>query len=80
MKRIWKILEKDIWLMKIHSYVKLRKNLRIAPDKLEESGKILEKDLWVRAHWKEAPFWMIGWERDDAPERLKDLNVVTTSD
>ncbi len=25
MKRIWKILEKDIWLMIIHSYVKLRK-------------------------------------------------------
>ena len=55
MKRIWKILEKDIWLMKIHSYVKLRKNLRIALDKLEESGKILEKDLWVRAHSRETP-------------------------
>ena len=27
-------------------------NLRIAPGK-EESGKILEKDLWVRAHSKE---------------------------
>ena len=26
------------------------KNLKIAPVKLEESGKILEKDLWVRAH------------------------------
>ena len=25
-------------------------DLRIAPVKLEESGKILEKDLWVRAH------------------------------
>ena len=26
------------------------KDLRIAPGKLEESGKILGKDLWVRAH------------------------------
>jgi hypothetical protein len=31
------------------------KNLRIAPEKLEESGKILEKDPWVRAHSKETP-------------------------
>ena len=27
--------------------------LRISPGELEESGKILEKDLWVRAHSKE---------------------------
>ena len=33
MKIIWKILEKDIWLMAVHSYVKLWKNLRIAPEK-----------------------------------------------
>ena len=26
------------------------KDLRITPDELEESGKILGKDLWVRAH------------------------------
>ena len=26
------------------------KNLRIALGELEESGKILGKDLWVRAH------------------------------
>ena len=31
------------------------KDLRIAPVKLEESGKTLEKDLWVRAHSKETP-------------------------
>ena len=31
------------------------KDLRIAPGKLEESGKILGKDLWVRAHSKETP-------------------------
>ena len=39
--------------MKIHSYVKLQKTLEIALDKLEESGKILGKDLWVRARSKE---------------------------
>ena len=31
----------------------LKRNFRIAPGKLEESSKILEKDLWVRAHSKE---------------------------
>ena len=56
MKIIWPILEKDIWLMIIHSYVKLRKTLGMAPGKLEESGKILGKDLWVRAHSKDTPF------------------------
>ena len=34
----------------IHSYLTLEKNLRITPGELEESGKILGKDLWVRAH------------------------------
>ena len=34
MKRIWKILEKDIWLMIIHSYVKLWKEFE------NNSGKI----------------------------------------
>ena len=29
--------------------------LRISPGDLEESGKILGKDLWVRAHSKETP-------------------------
>ena len=53
--------------MKIHSYVKLRKNLRIAPGKIEESGKILEKDLWVRAHSKETPL-------NDLKERMHRLN------
>ena len=41
--------------MKIHSYVKLRKTLGVALGKLEESGKILGKDLWVRAHSKDTP-------------------------
>ena len=46
------ILEKDL-TDEIHTYVKLQKDLRKTPEKLEESGKILGKDLWVRAHWKE---------------------------
>ena len=29
------------------------KELRITPEELEDSGKILGKDLWVRAHSKE---------------------------
>ena len=52
---IWQIFKKDIWLMMIHSYVKLRKEFRIAPWKLGELGKILGKDLWVRAHSKYTP-------------------------
>ena len=45
--------------MRIHSYVKLEKNLRITLGELEESGKILGKDLWVRAHSKEPSLEMI---------------------
>ena len=43
------------------------KYLRIAPVKLEESGKILEKDMWVRAHSKDTPL-------NDLKERLHRLN------
>ena len=38
-------------------------NLRITPEKLEESGMILGKDLWVRAHSKDTPL-------NDLEERL----------
>jgi hypothetical protein len=35
----------------IHTYVKLRKKgFEKSSENLEESGKILGKDLWVRAH------------------------------
>ena len=37
------------------------------PGKLEESGKILGKDLWVRAHSKETPL-------NNLKERLRWLN------
>ena len=64
----------------IHSYVTLEKNLRITPGELEESGKILEKDLWVRAHWIEkTPLERDVEQIDDAPEELKYLNEVITS-
>ena len=64
----------------IHSYVTFEKNLRITPGELEESGKILGKDLWVRAHLREKHRWKgIFEEIDDAPEQLKYLNEVTTS-
>ena len=38
-----------------HSHVKLGKELENNIEKIEESGKILGKDLWVRAHSKETP-------------------------
>ena len=41
------------------------KELRITPGELEESGKILGKDLWVRAHWRdntvEKDCWKDRW-------------------
>ena len=55
----------------------LWKNFRIAPGKLEESGKILGKDLWVRAHSKETPLeWL---EREIASVELNGLNETTSS-
>ena len=45
------------------------KNLRITPGKLEESGKILGKDLWVRAHSKETPLKFL--KREIAPVEVK---------
>ena len=64
--------------MTIHSYVKLQKEfLRIAPGELEESGKILGKDLWVRSHSKDTP---LKWfKREVAPVELNYLNEITTS-
>ena len=43
------------------------KRILEAPGKLEESGKILGKDLWVRAHSKETPL-------NDLKDRLRRLN------
>ena len=52
-------------------------NLRITPEK-EESGKILGKDLWVRAHSKDTPLKRL-LEKEIAPVELNGLNEVTTS-
>ena len=54
------------------------KNLGIAPGKLEESGKILGKDLWVRAHSKEPPL-NDCLKRDIAPVELNGLNEIASS-
>ena len=69
-KRIWKILEKDIWLMIIHSYVKLGKEFKSHSEKIEDSDKILGKDLWVRAHSKDTPL------NDYLKGRLHRLNWI----
>ena len=54
------------------------KRILEGPGKLEESGKILGKDLWVRAHPKDTPLnnWLKG---GIAPVELNDLNEITTS-
>ena len=50
-----------------HSFLRATlEDLRIAPRKLEESGNILGKDLWVRAHSKDTPL-------NDFEERLHRL-------
>ena len=64
----WKEFESDLgegmWLMESILTSHFEKNLGIAPEKLEESGKILGKDLWVRAHSKENTIEMITWKGD----------------
>ena len=38
-----------------HSHIKLGKEFESVTPEKEEPGKILGKDLWVRAHSKETP-------------------------
>ena len=64
--------------MKIHSYVKLQKTLGMAPGKLEESGKILGKGLWVRAHSKDTPL-NDCLKKEIASVELNDLNEIIIS-
>ena len=52
--------------------------MRVTPRKLEESGKILGKDLWVRAHSKETPL-KDCLKIEIAPVELNGLNEITTS-
>ena len=51
--------------------------LRTSPGELEESGKILGKDLWVRAHSKENT--VERFKREIAPVELNGLNEGTSS-
>ena len=64
--------------MIIHSYVKLRKEFKNTSEKLEEPGKILGKDMWVRIHSKETPLKDF-LKREIAPVELNGLNEITTS-
>jgi hypothetical protein len=64
MKIIWNNLGEGIWLMKFILMSNFEKNLRITPEELEESGKILGINLWVRAHSKGNTVEMIAWNRD----------------
>ena len=45
-----KLILESVRLMKFLLTSNFGKDLRITPGNLEESGKILGKDLWVRAH------------------------------
>ena len=54
------------------------KDLIITLGKLEESGKIVGKYLWVRAHLKETPLKRL-LEREIVPVDLNGLNEVTSS-
>ena len=55
------------------------KEFENTPEELEESGKILGKDLWVSPTKRKTPLERVVEEVDDAPERLKNLNEVITS-
>ena len=52
MKNNMKSILENIWLMKFILTSNFAMKLRTPVGKLEESGKILGKDLWVRAHSK----------------------------
>ena len=51
--------------------------MRVDLEKLEESGNILGKDMWVRAHSKDTLLKRFK-EREIAPVELKGLNEITT--
>ena len=53
--------------------------MRITPGKLEESGKIVGKTCGLGPTEEITPLERIVEEIDDAPEQLKYLNEVTTS-
>ena len=52
--------------------------MRIAPKEIKESGKILGKDMWVRAHSKDTPL-NDCLKREIAPVELNGSKEITTS-
>ena len=74
----WKEFERswrktfDWWQIILTSNFEM--NLSITLGKLGELGKILGKDLWVRAHSKDTP--LNDFEREIAPVELNGLNKV----
>ena len=52
--------------------------MRVTSGRFEESGKILEKDLWVRAHSRENTVERL-LEKEIASVELNGLNEITTS-
>ena len=54
-------------MMMNHSYVNVGEEFESNSGKIEESGKILGKDLWVRSHSKETLL-------NDLKDRLRQLN------
>ena len=60
MRIIGNNLGEGMWPMEIILTSHFEKNLSITPEKLEESGKILGKDLWVRVHSKKSPLKKIA--------------------
>ena len=64
--------------MIIHSYVKLGEEFEDSSRKIEESGKNMGKDLWVRAHSKETPL-NDCLKKEIALVELNGLNEITSS-
>ena len=62
------ILEKHL-TNEIHPYVKLWKEFGITPGELEESGKMLGKDLGLGPTKRKTPLKRIVEQIDDAPEQ-----------
>lgn len=64
--------------MTIHTYVILCNEFENNTGKIEESGKILGKDLWVRAHSKKSTVERL-LKRETAPVDLNGLNELTST-
>ena len=72
------ILEKHL-TDEIHSYVKLQNDLRIAPGNQKSQVRSWKKTCGLGPTEEKTPSERIVDEVDEAPEQLKYLNEVTTS-